>query len=130
LREKFVHYFSKFATLTEKEKAAIREGARIEKFPKGTILLEEGDVNKSVSAGIDLATDLSNEIRGEKEAKAAQLMIEYDPKPIFDSGNYLTAEADVIKLAEEKMEVNAKKNLSVWEMVTNVGVLMKLSGKT
>jgi putative intracellular protease/amidase len=82
-----------------------------------------------VSAGIDMAIYLANLIRGEKEAKASQLMIEYDPQPMFDSGNFLTAEPDVIKLAEQKMEANAKRNLSLWEMLTNVKTLIKLNKK-
>jgi len=38
------------------------------------------------------------------------LSIEYDPKPIFNSGNYLTAEKDIIKLSEKIMEGDAKKD--------------------
>lgn len=82
-----------------------------------------------VSAGIDMALYLANLLYGEKEAKASQLMIEYDPQPMFDAGNFLTAEPDVLKLAEQKMETNARKNLSLWEMLTNVKTLMKLSKK-
>ena len=80
-----------------------------------------------VSAGIDMAIYLANEIQGEKEAKASQLMIEYDPQPMFSSGNFLTAEAEIIKLAEQKMESNAKQNLSLWNMLLNVRTLMKLN---
>ena len=80
-----------------------------------------------VSAGIDMAIYLANEIQGEKEAKASQLMIEYDPKPLFSSGNYLTAEAEIITLAEQKMESKAKQNLSLWNMLLNVRTLMKLN---
>lgn len=82
-----------------------------------------------VSAGIDMAIYLSNLIRGEKEAKASQLMIEYDPRPMFNSGDFLTAEAEIIELAEKKMEANAKKNLSLWEMLTNIPTLMKINKK-
>jgi len=80
-----------------------------------------------VSAGIDMAIYLANEIQGEKEAKASQLMIEYDPKPMFSSGNFLTAEAEIITLAEKKMESKAKQNLSLWNMLLNVRTLMKLN---
>jgi len=45
-----------------------------------------------------MAIYLVNQINGEKVAKAAQLIIEYDPNPMFKSGNYLKAEKDVIKL--------------------------------
>lgn len=82
-----------------------------------------------VSAGIDMAIYLANQLNGEKEAKAAQLMIEYDPKPMFNAGNFLTAEPEIIKLAEHKMETNAKKNLSLWEMLMNIKTLIKLNKK-
>lgn len=48
MREKFIDYFSRFMPLTEEEKAAIREGAHIQNFPKGTILLKEGEISKAV----------------------------------------------------------------------------------
>ena len=48
MRERFVEYFSKFAILTDAEKQGIREGANIQSFSKGTILLKETEVNKKV----------------------------------------------------------------------------------
>lgn len=83
-----------------------------------------------VSAGIDMAIYLANSISGEKEAKASQLMIEYDPRPMFDSGNFLTAEPEVIQLAEHKMQIVAKKNLSLWQMLTNIPALMTINKKS
>jgi transcriptional regulator GlxA family with amidase domain len=82
-----------------------------------------------VSAGIDMAIYLAARIRGEQEAKAAQLMIEYDPRPMFNSGNFLTAEPEIIKLAEHKMEAKAKKNLSLWEMLKNIKTLIAINKK-
>jgi hypothetical protein len=43
-----------------------------------------------------MAVYLSNQIVGEKETKAIQLAIEYDPNPIYNSGNYVTAEKEII----------------------------------
>lgn len=83
-----------------------------------------------VSAGIDMAIYLVNQLQGEKAAKAAQLSIEYDPKPMFDSGNYLTAEKEIIELSEKIMESDAKKDFSLWEMLNNVRTLLKLKKKT
>ena len=40
-----------------------------------------------VSAGLDLALELFAEIAGQEAAQVAQLMIEYDPHPPFDSGH-------------------------------------------
>lgn len=48
MTEKFVEYFSKFATLTDTEKQAIRDGANIQSFPRNTILLKETEVSKRV----------------------------------------------------------------------------------
>jgi len=48
MREKLITYFSKFAQLTPSEKEAIRSGSRIQSFPRGTVLLREGQVNKEV----------------------------------------------------------------------------------
>lgn len=80
-----------------------------------------------VSAGIDVAIYLVSLLKGDTVAKAAQLAIEYDPQPMFQSGNYLSAEEDVIKLAEENMEREAKRELTLWELIKNAGVLMKLN---
>lgn len=51
-----------------------------------------------VSAGIDMALDLMALLAGERTARAAQLAIEYDPHPPFDSGGHLHA-ADDLKAA-------------------------------
>ena len=79
-----------------------------------------------VSAGIDMALYLVSQLVNEKQAKAAQLTIEYDPKPPFDSGNYLTAEKDIIALSEKIMQSGAQKELSAWDMIKNAKSLIKL----
>ncbi|MEL6650703.1 MAG: DJ-1/PfpI family protein [Bacteroidota bacterium] len=79
-----------------------------------------------VSAGIDMAIYLVNEVEGETAAKAAQLAIEYDPQPMYDAGNVDRCREDVIALAEEKMEEGAKKELSMWDILTNARSLRKL----
>lgn len=79
-----------------------------------------------VSAGIDMAIYLINNMKGTLAAKAAQLAIEYDPKPQFKSGNYLTADKEVIKLAEKIMESDARKDFSLWEIMKNARTLFKL----
>lgn len=82
-----------------------------------------------VSAGIDMAIYLVNQLKGEKAAKAAQLSIEYDPKPMFDSGNFLTAEKDIIELSEKIMESDAKKDFGLWEILKNTRSLLRLKKK-
>ncbi|MEL6629257.1 MAG: DJ-1/PfpI family protein, partial [Bacteroidota bacterium] len=83
-----------------------------------------------VSAGLDMAIYLIDQLKGEKAAKAAQLSIEYDPDPMFRSGNYLTAEKDIIKLSEQIMEKDARKDFTLWEMLKNARTLLKLKMKT
>ncbi|MEZ0365393.1 DJ-1/PfpI family protein [Mycobacterium sp. pUA109] len=52
-------------------------------------LVRQGNIVTAagVSAGIDLALWLAGQIAGEGRAKAIQLVIEYDPRPPFDSGH-------------------------------------------
>jgi transcriptional regulator GlxA family with amidase domain len=49
-----------------------------------------------VSAGIDLGLTLSAEIWGEETARAVQLMLEYDPRPPFDSGSPEKADPELL----------------------------------
>jgi len=70
-----------------------------------------------VSAGIDMALYLCNKIVGEAKTKAIQLFIEYDPKPIYKSGNYSTAEKNVIEEAEFILLEEAKKEPELFEEI-------------
>jgi transcriptional regulator GlxA family with amidase domain len=56
-----------------------------------------------VSAGLDLAFALFGEIAGEEKAAVAQLMIEYDPHPPFDSGHPSKASERVRELAAAEL---------------------------
>jgi transcriptional regulator GlxA family with amidase domain len=49
-----------------------------------------------VSAGIDMALDLSGRIAGAATAQAIQLMIEYDPHPPYSAGSPRSAPPDVV----------------------------------
>ena len=60
-----------------------------------------------VSAGIDLALLLTQEICGEERAAAVQLMIEYDPQPPSNSGHPLKATAQVFDAARAEMQQRA-----------------------
>jgi len=63
-----------------------------------------------VSAGIDLALHLVAKLLGPEQARIAQLMIEYDPEPPFDSGNISKSEASVVQKATENMKRLAIQN--------------------
>lgn len=54
-----------------------------------------------VSSGIDFALELVAQLRGEDEAKAIQLAIEYDPHPPFDAGSPKTAEPQIVARVRE-----------------------------
>ncbi|UCZ55075.1 DJ-1/PfpI family protein [Bacillus shivajii] len=79
-----------------------------------------------VSAGIDMALYLSNKIVGDLEAKAIQLTIEYDPQPMFNSGNYSSADKEVLKVADKKLNRDAKKGLGLLGMLKNSKNILKM----
>ncbi|MEN3324945.1 DJ-1/PfpI family protein [Mariniflexile soesokkakense] len=97
-------------------------------IPTRDRVIEEGKyiTAAGVSAGIDMAIYLVDKMKGEKAAKAAQLLIEYDPKPMYNSGNYLTANKEIIKMSEKLLERDAKKDLSLWDLLINTRRLLKL----
>lgn len=96
--------------------------------PRRERIVEQGKylTSAGVSAGIDLALYLAEKIVGETETKVIQLRIEYDPHPIYDSGNYLTASEEVIKIAEKKMEKDAKKNIGLVDLIKSGKTIMKI----
>jgi putative intracellular protease/amidase len=61
-----------------------------------------------VSAGIDMALVLAAAEAGADEAKALQLVIEYDPDPPFDSGSLEKADAETRRRATEHMVPGAE----------------------
>lgn len=73
--------------------------------PTSERVVKQGKIITSagVAAGIDMALYLVKEIAGEEFAQAAQLMIEYDPKPPFTSGTIKNASERVIKIATNNL---------------------------
>lgn len=76
--------------------------------PQGKIVTSAG-----VSSGIDMALWLMGQIVGDEAAKAAQLCIEYDPQPPYDSGAPSKASADVVAQARETVQEIVSKSLSI-----------------
>ncbi|TMW71224.1 DJ-1/PfpI family protein [Alteribacter natronophilus] len=72
-----------------------------------------------VSAGIDMALYLSDRMVGEDETKAIQLILEYDPQPLYNAGNYTSANEKTIKTAEKKLTKDAKKGLGLLGLIKN-----------
>jgi transcriptional regulator GlxA family with amidase domain len=56
-----------------------------------------------VSSGIDMALGLVQRIYGDEVAQAAQLGIEYDPEPPFESGSPEKAPAQVVELVRARI---------------------------
>jgi putative intracellular protease/amidase len=96
--------------------------------PKRERIVEQGKyiTSAGVSSGIDMALYLADRIAGETEAKVIQLRIEYDPHPIYDSGNYLKASEEVIKIAEKKMEKDAKKDIGLMDIIRSGRTILKI----
>jgi putative intracellular protease/amidase len=99
-----------------------------EAVPTRERIVEQGKyiTSAGVSAGIDMALFLSNKIAGEDMAKAIQLIVEYDPKPMFDSGNYFNANEETKKIAEKKMSEEAKREQGVMGLMKHSKNLFKL----
>lgn len=73
-----------------------------------------------------MALYLAREIKWEIEAKVSQLVIEYDPKPMSNSGNYQTAKQNTIDNAESILVNTPRKGLSLKEFVRYRKTLLKL----
>jgi transcriptional regulator GlxA family with amidase domain len=81
---------------------ALREfGAK----PTGERVVAQGKIVTAagVSAGIDMALRLVQEISGDDLAQGVQLGIEYDPQPPFDSGSPQKASSHIIDLVRSAM---------------------------
>jgi transcriptional regulator GlxA family with amidase domain len=60
-----------------------------------------------VSAGIDMALRLIQTIAGDDAAKAAQLVIEYDPEPPFQTGSPKAAKPEMVEAVSNNMSKRA-----------------------
>ncbi len=90
--------------------------------------IQEGKIitAQGVSAGIDMSLYLASKIVGEENAKAYQLFIEYDPKPPFHSGNIDEADPETIELAKKILRTEARKDLTIFDILKNAQALLKL----
>lgn len=91
-------------------------------IPKSERFVEQGKyiTAAGVSAGIDMALYLCDKLIGEVKTKAIQLFIEYDPQPIFQSGNYLTADEEVIEYAEFILLKEANKEPDLLDLMKKI----------
>lgn len=91
-------------------------------------IVEQGKyiTSAGVSAGIDMALYLSDKIVGENETKSIQLTLEYDPQPLYHSGNFLEADKEIIKMAEGKLKQSAKQELGLKGLIKHSKELYKI----
>ncbi len=83
---------------------AVRESLRnFGAEPVSERVVVEGKVITAagVSAGVDMALTLAGYLAGDAEARAIQLMLEYDPQPPYDSGSLEKADPETRQRATE-----------------------------
>ena len=85
-----------------REYGAIPTGERVVEHLDRRIVTAAG-----VSSGIDMAIRLVEVLVDEVAARAAQLMVEYDPQPPFDAGRFDRADAAVLERLREWSAVRA-----------------------
>ena len=68
----------------------------VEVIPERVVIDRNRITGAGVTSGIDLGLTLVSLIWGKAIAQMAQLMIEYDPQPPFNSGDPATAEPEVV----------------------------------
>jgi putative intracellular protease/amidase len=66
--------------------------------PERVVFSDKYVTGAGVSAGIDMALRLVQEMHGDEFAQAIQLGIEYDPQPPFDSGSPEKADPAIVNL--------------------------------
>ena len=88
---------------------------------QGKIITAQG-----VSAGIDMALYLVSQLLGEEKARAYQLAIEYFPAPPLGIQKADELDESARKLAQKIMAADARKDLSIIEIIRNAQGLLKL----
>lgn len=81
----------------------VLEAMGIETAPDRVVIDQNRMTGGGVTAGIDFGLTLLAELRGEDVAKITQLMIEYDPKPPFNTGHPDTAGPDMVAMVHNSM---------------------------
>jgi len=79
-----------------------------------------------VSAGIDMAFLLCDELVGEDQTRAIQLVLEYDPKPLYNSGSFNNCDDEVKKDADKILKRNANREIGFFKKISNRNVLKKI----
>lgn len=97
---------------------------QLETFPNVTGVHERVVIDRNrftgggVTAGIDFGLTLLAALRGEETAKMTQLMMEYDPKPPFNTGSPATAGPQLTAMAEAAMQGSLDEGLTIARELT------------
>jgi cyclohexyl-isocyanide hydratase len=72
-----------------------------------------------VTAGIDIALVVASLLHGENVAREVQLLLEYDPRPPFDSGSPRTADAETVRRLTEARRAVQEERRRIIERLTS-----------
>jgi len=91
--------------------------ARFGAIPEPARVVRDGSIvtGGGVTAGIDFALTLADEIAGPETAQAIQLSLEYAPAPPFDSGQPETAPPAVLETVRRRMAKAAAERVAAVE---------------
>ena len=98
----------------------------VEPQPERFIQQEKIITAQGVSAGIDMALYLVSQLLGEEKARAYQLAIEYFPDPPLGIRKADELDESTRQLAQKIMAADARKDLSIIEIIRNAQGLLKL----
>jgi len=73
-----------------------------------------------------MAFMICDDLVGEDQTRAIQLVLEYDPKPLYNSGNIDSCDKEIIELAEKILKKNSKREMSFLKLLSNRKILKKI----
>ena len=77
------------------------------------------------TAGIDMALALCDELVGEDQTKAIQLVLEYNPKPIYNF-NEFSDDLEIEEIAQKIIKKNTKREMGLLKQLKNRSVINKI----
>jgi len=115
----------KFATSHYKTIPLLKDDEVIYK-PDYVVRDDKYYTTSGTSAGIDMAYLLCDELVGEDQTKAIQLVLEYNPKPLYNSGNIETCDEEIKLEADKILKRNANRQIGFFKKLSNRKVLKKI----
>lgn len=89
-------------------------------YPQKSRVVTDGKfiTGGGVTSGIDFALSIAARVRGEEEARAIQLMIEYDPAPPFTDGHPDSAAPDIVERVKRERSAAMEKRREIIQRVS------------